>query len=246
MPPPHRNDSESLEFDRSPLSKFIQCVSAELLPQIYIQSISDLDPVIVESVPAPWQVLGTGNYAAVFAHPDYPQQVVKVYAPGLAGFEEEIEVYRRLGTHPAYSKCRYAGANFLILKRLYGTNLYDCVQQGLSIPKQVIEDIDRALHYARTQGLNPYDVHGRNVMMHEGRGAVVDVSDFLHLGACLKWQHLKTAYYGLYCPIIRPLKLRIPYPLLNIVRQSYRYGCRRLSRWRRLPRSGVQKFGASR
>jgi hypothetical protein len=229
MPSPHANRWESPEFDRSSLHRFIQCVNQELLAQIQIQSSGAHNPVVVEPVPTPWQILGAGNYAAVFFHPDYPQEVVKVYGSDLDGFEEETTVYRRLGVHPAFSECLYAGANFLVLKRLPGTTLYDCVQKGLSIPKQVIEDIDRALHYARQQGLNPSDVHGRNVMMYEGRGLVVDVSDFLHPGNCPKWRHLKKAYFWLYCPIIRPLKLRIPYPLLNIVRKSYRYCCRWLT-----------------
>jgi hypothetical protein len=222
--PPHINESASPECDRSHLRQFVQCIDRELLPQIQLYSNSTHNnPVVVDRVPSPWQKLGAGNYAAVFSHPDYSQQVVKIYAPDMPGFEEEIEVYRRLGTHPAFSECLYAGANFLVLKRLYGTTLYDSVQQGLIIPPQVIADIDRALDDARNRGLNPSDVHGRNVMMHEGRGFVVDVSDFLHQGTCLKWRHLKRAYYWLYRPIIQPLKLRIPYPFLDVVRKSYRY-----------------------
>ena len=229
MLPPYSNGLETLEFDRSLLPQFIQCVNEELLTQIQIHSSLAHNPVVVEPVPSPWQLLGAGNYAAVFWHPDYPQQVVKVYAPDLAGFEKELTVYRQLGAHPAFSECLYAGVNFLVLKRLPGKTLYDCVIQGVSIPKQVIEDIDRALLYARQQGLNPSDVHGRNVMMSAGRGLVVDISDFLHPGNCPKWQHLKQAYFWLYCPIIRPLKLRIPHSLLNMVRKGYRYCCRRLT-----------------
>jgi hypothetical protein len=226
--PPHISGAASPQFDRDPLSQLLHCVSQELLTQIQIESDLTNNPVIVDRLPTPWQLLGAGNYAAVFAHPDYPQQVVKVYARGLAGCEEETEVYRRLGAHPAFSECLYAGANFLVLKRLYGTTLYDSVQQGLSIPDRVIQDIDLALDYARTQGLNPFDVHGRNVMMSGDKGFVVDVSDFLHPGSCHKWDHLKQAYYLLYRPIIRPLKLRVSYPLLNVVRKSYRYTCRLL------------------
>lgn len=43
----------------------------------------------------------------------------------------------------------------------------------------MILDINKALEYAREQGLTPCDVHGKNVMMEKGRGYVVDVSDFL-------------------------------------------------------------------
>ncbi len=228
MSSPYTSRLEIPEFDRSSLHRLIQCIDQELLTQIQIQSITTHNPVVVQPVPTPWQILGAGNYAAVFWHSDYPQQVVKVYAPDLDGFEEELAVYRQLGHHPAFSECLYAGANFLVLRRLPGKTLYDCVIQGVSIPKQVIEDVDRALHYARQQGLNPTDVHGRNVMMSAGRGLVVDVSDFLHPGNCPKWQHLKQAYFWLYSPIIRPLKLRIPYPLLNMVRKSYRFCCHRL------------------
>lgn len=208
------------------LRLLVQRVDQELLPTIQINSITPHNPVEVHSVPAPWQLLGAGNYAAVFCHSEFPDQVIKVYAPSRSGFDEEVEVYRRLGAHPTFSTCLYVGKNFLVLKRLYGTTLYDCLHKGLTIPKQVIQDVDQALNYARSQGLNPYDVHGRNVMMWKGRGFVVDVSDFLHRGTCLKWTHLKRAYYWVYRPILAPFKLQVPYFLLDMVRRSYRLFCR--------------------
>ena len=60
--------------------------------------------------------------------------------------------------------------------------MYDAVQRGIKIPEQVIKDVNKALDYARSQGLNPYDVHGKNVMMKDGRGYVVDISDFYKEG----------------------------------------------------------------
>lgn len=194
----------------------------QLLPGLQIESVDPHDPVKVHYLPDPWRLLGKGNYAAVVYHPDYPNLVVKIYAPGRPGFEEEVEVYRRLGSHPAFSQCLYALDNFLVLKRLYGVTLYDCIHRGLRIPKKVIQDIDSALDYARGRGLHPHDIHGRNVMMHEGRGLVVDVSDFLHRETCSKWNNLKKAYYWLYRPFISPIKLRIPYLVLDVVRRSYR------------------------
>jgi hypothetical protein len=158
----------------------------------------------------------------VLYHPDYPELVVKVYAPGRPGFEAEQEVYRRLGEHPAYSECLYAKDRFLVLRRLHGVTLYDAVHQGLPIPEQVIDDISRALGYAHSRGLHPHDVHGRNVMMHEGRGLVVDVSDFLKEEDCTKWEDLKTAYYRVYRPVFMPLRLRVPYLVLDLVRLGYR------------------------
>ncbi len=209
-------------MDKSHIDRLIESIHQELLPQLHIESVDPHDPVKVHYLPDPWRLLGRGNYAAVVYHPDYPNQVVKIYAPGRPGFEEEVEVYRRLGSHPAFSQCLYALENFLVLNRLYGVTLYDCIPRGLRIPKKVIEDIDQALDYARGRGLHPHDIHGRNVMMHEGRGLVVDISDFLHHETCSKWNNFKRAYYCLYRPFFSPIKLRIPYFVLDVVRKSYR------------------------
>ncbi|MFB2938219.1 serine/threonine protein kinase [Aerosakkonemataceae cyanobacterium BLCC-F154] len=204
------------------INQLVEIIRTELLSELQIASIDPHDPVVVHHLPAPWQLVGAGNYAAVLCHPNYPEVVVKIYAPSRPGFEEELEVYRRLGAHPAFSQCFYGENGVLVLKRLYGVTLYDCLSKGLQIPKQVIQDIDAALEYARSRGLYPHDVHGRNVMMYEGRGLVVDISDFLHLETCSKWDHLKQAYYWLYLPLFYPLRLKVPYFLLNIVRKSYR------------------------
>ena len=66
------------------------------------------------------------------------------------------------------------------------------------------------------------DVHGRNVIMYAGRGFVVDVSDFLQEENCSAWNDLKKAYYWLYRPLLSPLRLRLPYFALDIVRKIYR------------------------
>ncbi|PZV07316.1 MAG: serine/threonine protein kinase [Leptolyngbya sp.] len=205
-----------------PIQTLVKRVRQELLPNLHLESIHPCDPVVVHRLPAPWSCLGTGNYAAVFAHPDYPEQVIKVYAPGRPGIEAEVEVYRRLGEHPAFSQCYFSAAPFLILRRLPGVNLYDSLHRGIDIPPQVIRDIDAALAYARQRGLFPHDVHGRNVMQHEGHGVVVDVSDFLNATPDRAWRDVKWAYWWIYRPFFRPLRLRIPYVWLDWVRAGYR------------------------
>ncbi len=211
-------------MDKLPPEQLVKSIYQELLPRLQIESVNPRNPIKVSYLPQPWQLLGKGNYAAVVYHPDQPECVVKIYAPGRVGFEEEVEVYRRLGSHPAFSECLYAKDGFLVLKRLYGTTLYDCMHLGLPIPKQVIRDIDEALDYAQSRGLYPHDVHGRNVMMHQGKGLVVDISDFLHQEACSKWNNLKKAYYWLYLPVFYPLRLRVPYSTLDMIRKCYRLG----------------------
>lgn len=195
----------------------------QLASRVKIESINPHNPVQVTQTPSPWQLLGAGNYAAVFTHPHYQDVVIKIYASGRSGWTEEVEVYNRLGYHQSFSQCFYAEDNWLILKRLYGVTLYDCMHLGLKISKHVIQDIDRALDYAKSKGLNPHDVHGRNVMMFEGKGLVVDISDFLDLSPCRAWQDLKRAYYWLYQPLISWHHLPLPYWLLDGIRGSYRY-----------------------
>jgi hypothetical protein len=206
----------------------VSCIHDQLLPHLHIESVDPDHPVVVHAFPHPWEVVGAGNYAAVFSHPDNPQWVVKVYAPGRPGWEEEVEVYRRLGSHLSFSECVYSEAPFLVLKRLHGTTLYDCLHQGIYIPAQVIRDIDRALDDVRQKGLHPHDVHGKNVMMHEDRGVVVDISDFLNSDDCFAWDDVKRGYYWVYRPIFSWLKVQVPYAWLDALRTLYRVYRRRV------------------
>ena len=203
-----------------------EVVEGELMPALRIESRKSTERVVVVDLPAPWSVVGTGNYAAVLAHPRFPGRVVKVYAPGRAGISEELEVYRRLGSHPAYSECLLAGDGYLVLRRLEGVSLWDAFRRGLPIPERVIRDVDEALEYARGRGLLPHDVHARNVMMRDGRGLVVDISDFLHPDPCTRWRDLKRAYHWVYRPVVMRLGLRVPERFLNWVRVAHR-ACRR-------------------
>lgn len=212
------------------MKKLLKEVTEVLLPGLALESVDPYDPVVVGELPGPWTCLGAGNYAAVLLHPDFPEYAVKVYAPGRPGLEEELEVYRRLGKHPAYSESYASGDNFLILKRLKGLTVYECIRRGIRIPKQVIRDIDEALEYARSKGLYPHDIHAKNVMMENGRGLVLDVSDFLKQEYCGMWKDFKKAYYRLYVPVLLKRPFPVPYGMLEGVRKSYRLW-KKLKHW---------------
>ncbi|MFC4777909.1 serine/threonine protein kinase [Paenibacillus sp. GCM10023252] len=211
----------------SQLSELTALVEGQLIPGLQLMSESDCEPIKVTHTPKPWKVLGAGNYAGVFAHPDWEDAVVKVYAPGREGWESELEVYSKLGSHPAYSECYgsgiHQGRQYLILKRIRGMTLYNCVLHGILIPQSVIHDIDEALDYARTQGLHPHDVHGKNIMIADGRGLVVDVSDFLKEQPCGMWDDLKKAYNRIYMPFLSRRTVPVPEWVMDGVRKGYRY-----------------------
>lgn len=199
----------------------IQWIEDELLPSLCVNSESSDDPVVASGIPQGWQLLGTGNYAAVIARGDSPW-IAKVYARNRPGLDEEAEVYRRLGPHPAYAACYHKGDGYLILKRLYGTNLYDCLLHGISIPPSVIRDVDEALAYARSRGLNPRDIHGKNIFNDKGKGKVVDVSDFLLEGSDHVWRDTRQAYHWIYRPISAVCTIRLSEPMLERLRKLYR------------------------
>lgn len=209
------------------LERLLSLVKEELLPRLELASTDPYDPVEVREVPKPWRILGAGNYAAVLMHPDFPRCAVKVYAPGRPGLEEELRVYESLGRHPAFSECYGSGENFIILKRLEGVTLYDCIRKGIRIPERVVSDIDEALDYARSKGLYPHDIHAKNVMMADGRGLVLDVSDFLKMEYCRMWDDFKKAYRKIY----KPLLLRRPFPVPELMLEGVRKSYRHYKRW---------------
>ncbi|WP_364151909.1 serine/threonine protein kinase [Paenibacillus sp. LPE1-1-1.1] len=214
-------------MDEKQLESFIGLMKKTLLSGLVLGSIDPADPIRVDETPQGWKLLGAGNYAGVFTHRDYSDIAVKVYAPGREGWESECEVYKRIGSHPAYSMCYHAGEHdghyYLILKRLKGKTLYQCIIDGVVIPEKVIQDIDEALDYARSRGLHPHDVHGKNVMVKDGRGIVLDISDFLKEEPCTMWEDLKKAYNKIYMPFLSKKAIPVPEWVLNGVRKGYRW-----------------------
>lgn len=209
------------------LEKLIALTEQSLLSDLELNSIDPGNPIHVNETPQGWKLLGAGNYAGVFVHHDHPDIAVKVYAPGREGWESECEVYRLIGNHPAFSVCYHAGEHkghyYLILKRLMGKTLYQCIIDGVSIPEIAIADIDQALDYARSRGLYPHDVHGKNVMIKDGRGIVLDISDFLKEEPCTMWEDLKRAYNRIYMPFLSKKPVPVPEWVLNGVRKGYRW-----------------------
>jgi serine/threonine protein kinase len=192
------------------------------ISQVRVRSVNPRDPVIVHAHPDTWRCIGVGNSAAVFQPKERPDVVVKVYAPGQASVaDREADIYARLGNSAYFPRCFGHGDGFLVMEYRQGTNIYDCLVQGLFIPEQVIRDVDAAIAYARERGLNPSDIHVKNILVHEGRGYLVDVSDYLSEKACKRWDTLKQAYYDYYLDLYKP-GLAVPTWLLETIRNWYK------------------------
>ncbi len=62
------------------MKQLLDSIYQQLLPGLRFENLNPYNPVVVHQVAQQWQLLGTGNYAAVLYYPSYPDQVVKIYA----------------------------------------------------------------------------------------------------------------------------------------------------------------------
>jgi hypothetical protein len=163
--------------------------------------------------------IGIGTDAAVFQYDKIPEYAFKVYSKdSLAKKEIEQSVYQRLKGSPYFPEYHGTGKNYLVLSYEQGITLFDCLLQGISVPKQVMLDVEEARKYVRTQGLNPRDIHLKNVLLQEGRGKVLDVSEYVKEGNDNRWEQLVWVYNNLY-PLFEGVK--VPYWILDAIKHWY-------------------------
>lgn len=175
--------------------------------------------VMIGKIPPVFQVVGVGTDAVVVSHPMLPGKVIKVFAPEKVHKKRrEWKVYQQLGEHPNFTRCYGHGKNYLILDYEEGPTLYQCLEEGIPIPKQVIKEVDEARHYARKQGLNPRDIHLNNILLQNGHAKLLDVSEYLLPGNDRRWELLRWGYIYFY-PLIRGRK--VPKWLIISVKNGY-------------------------
>ncbi|WP_334314157.1 serine/threonine protein kinase [Aneurinibacillus sp. Ricciae_BoGa-3] len=135
--------------------------------------------------------IGIGTDAAVFRFDKVPSYAFKFYSTkALSKKEIEENVYTKLQGSLYFPKYFGSGTNYLVLSYEAGATLYDCLLQGVHIPKQVILDVENAREFVRNKGLNPRDIHLKNVLIQYGRGKVLDVSEYVKTGNDQRWEHL--------------------------------------------------------
>jgi len=144
-------------------------VVADELSKVNVSSNGENEPVTVMGNSDKFQCIGVGTDAAVFRFVDEPHYAFKVFSLDKIGkIEIEKEVYLKLGDSGYFPICYGSGLNFLVISFEEGITLYDCLLEGIHIPEQVIEDVDHARKHALDRGLNPRDIHLKNILHHEG------------------------------------------------------------------------------
>ncbi|MFS0647512.1 serine/threonine protein kinase [Siminovitchia sp. 179-K 8D1 HS] len=158
-------------------------LAEEALKNIKVIGHNNNQPVTILGFAEDLTCVGIGTDAAVFRFDKTPNYVFKVYSgKALKKKEVEKDVYERLKQCCYFPQLYGTGPNYIILSFEQGVTLYDCLLQGIPIPEQVIQDVEEAREFVRSQGLNPRDIHLKNVILQNGRGKVIDVSEYIKEG----------------------------------------------------------------
>ena len=168
-----------------------------------------------------FECVGVGTDAAVFRHVDNPHLAFKVFChEKIYKIDIESSVYLKLNQSDYYPVYHGKGNNFLAISYEEGINLYDCLLKGIHIPNQVVNDVDSAILYACEKGLNPRDIHLKNIILRNGRAKIVDVSEYLSPGNDKRWEHLKEGYHEYYHLIDG---IALPHWILETVKKWYNH-----------------------
>lgn len=164
--------------------------------------------------------IGTGRSAFVFRI-NGTDRVIKKFFPShrhLAALEGSI--YEQLAPFSTYAKQYAYGTDYLVIEYIEGQTLFDCLVSGTLISRDVIRVVDHALAEARSVGLNPSDIHLRNIMLTNDGTRIIDVARFRQTAPCSQWEDLKRGYDYFYSKSYFPKKL--PESFLNTVADIYK------------------------
>jgi predicted Ser/Thr protein kinase len=176
--------------------------------------------ILVEYDPS-LTLIGKGRSAYVFRI-SKTNKAMKVFFPKYAHLaKEESDIYKLLQHIPHYPSLYETGPNYLVIDYIEGSTLFECVTKGILISDEVVKEIDMALHLARQEGLNPSDIHLRNLFLTlDKKVKIIDVARFRQAKNCIKWGDLKYAFYHYYKKRFFPKK--IPAFILNIIAVLYK------------------------
>lgn len=172
-----------------PLEKFVQSVKMTRVN----------NRTMLAAQPADWHFVGQGRSAFVFKMTG-ENKVVKVFFPEFAHLaKEEADIYHCLEGLPYFPKLYNHGPNYVVMDFIEGKTLYQCLVEGIVVTEKMIEQVDAALDSARKRGLNPSDIHLRNIILTPGGDIkMIDVVRFRQRKDCIQWEDLKRAYYSYY------------------------------------------------
>ena len=167
------------------------------------------------------KLIGTGRSAFVFKIKSL-NKAIKIFFPEFIDIaKEEAEIYKVLLSISYYPTIHETGSNYIVMDYIEGLTLFECISNGKIVTSAHIKEIDYALSLAVNRGLNPSDIHLRNIFItFNGEVKLIDVARFRQGKKCMQWNDLKRAYYSLYQKRFFPKKIATPQ--LNIIAFLYK------------------------
>ncbi|MED1122656.1 serine/threonine protein kinase [Bacillus atrophaeus] len=182
--------------------------AAALAHSVIYNSNSRMDKL--KEKPDELTLIGKGRSAYVFAFTDgNKQKALKVFFPEFqATALKEAKIYEKLSGSPYYPDIYETGDTFILMEYIKGYTFYNCLTKGISLNDGMIQQVEDALSEARAAGLNPSDIHLRNLILTKsGAVRVIDVARFNQSKTCTQWDDLKGAYNTLYKKPVFPKKI---------------------------------------
>ncbi|WP_430791046.1 protein kinase family protein [Virgibacillus flavescens] len=181
----------------------------------------DKNDVLVLEKDKSLEFIAAGRSAVVFKILS-TNNALKVFFPNSIHLaKEEAEIYEILKGNPYFPTLYEAGSNYLLIDFIEGYTLFECLSQGILLTHSAITDTDLALNMARQSGLNPSDIHLRNIILTpEGNVKLIDVARFRQTKDCRQWSDLRKAFYTFYSKHYFPKK--IPVSVMNTVAYFYK------------------------
>lgn len=166
-------------------------------------------------------LIGTGRSAYVFRIKE-SDQAIKIFFPEYKHIaKDETDIYLKLKGISYFPTIYAFGENYIVMDYIQGRTLFECVNEGVAIKESHVREIDYALSLAAERGLNPSDIHLRNLFITTNDEVkLIDVARFNQTKNCSQWDDLKYVYHRFYSKRMFPKK--IPAVILNIFAYLYR------------------------
>ncbi|MBP1080946.1 protein kinase family protein [Bacillus capparidis] len=162
------------------------------------------------SMPPELVLAGKGRSAYVFKYNEASEvKALKVFFPEYEEIaKREASIYQLLSGSKYYPKLYESGPSYLVIDYIEGHTFFECLLKGVPISDEMINEVDAALQEARKTGLNPSDIHLRNLIVTKDKEIkVIDVARFTQTKSDTQWEDLKKAYYSLYKHPLFPKKI---------------------------------------
>ena len=167
------------------------------------------------------KLIGTGRSAYVFKIRD-KNLALKVYFPSRKRIAfKEATIYRQLQHINYYPTLYDGGTNYIVIDFIEGYTLFHCLQRGIFVPERKFKEISKALKMAMEVGLNPADIHLKNIILTPNKEVkVIDVARFMQKEKDNQWKDIEKAYFNIYLKPYFPKK--IPTFILNFISFVYK------------------------